>query len=94
MSLRVYWTAYKFSLLQKMEYRTDFVLGIVTAMMLRSSQLVIQMAILHQAKDLNGWNMSQVVFLSGLTALILGVSELFFNNIWMVRNTILRSSPK
>jgi ABC-2 type transport system permease protein len=84
MSLNVYWAAYKFSLLQKMEYRVDFVLGVGTAMMLRLSQLAIQYAILHQAGDLNGWNMSQVVFLSGLTALALGVSELFFNNIWMV----------
>jgi len=28
--------------------------------------------------------MSQVVFLAGMTALSLGVSELFFNNVWMV----------
>jgi ABC-2 type transport system permease protein len=84
MSFRVYLAVYKAALLQKMEYRVDFALGVVTAMMLRLSSLAFLLVVLHQATTLSGWTSSQVIFLSGLTAMVLGFSELFFNNVWMV----------
>ena len=84
MSLRVYTAVYKAALLQKMEYRVDFALGVITAMMLRLSSLAFLLVVLHQAPTLSGWTSTQVVFLSGLTAMTLGFSELFFNNVWMV----------
>lgn len=83
-SLNVYWTAYKAALLQKLEYRLDLALGVVTAMMLRLSSLAFLLVVLHQSPTLTGWTGAQVIFLSGLTAMVLGLSELFFNNVWMV----------
>jgi ABC-2 type transport system permease protein len=83
-SFQVYLSVYKAALLQKMEYRVDLALGVVTAMMLRLSSLAFLLVVLHQAPSLSGWTGSQVLFLSGLTAMTLGFSELFFNNVWTV----------
>lgn len=83
-SLDVYWAVYKAALLQKMEYRVDLALGVLTAMMLRLSSLAFILVVLHQAPTLSGWTGAQVLFLSGMTAMVLGLSELFFNNVWMV----------
>ncbi len=88
-SPKVYWTAYKAALLQKMEYRVDLALGVVTAMMLRLSSLAFLLVVLHQAPSLSGWSGAQVIFLSGMTAMVLGLSELCFNNIWMVPYAIV-----
>jgi ABC-2 type transport system permease protein len=83
-SLKVYWATFKASLQAKLEYKVDFVLGLITSSMLQLAALGFLWVIFHQTTNLEGWNQGQVIFLFGLTAMALGTSELLFNHIWMV----------
>jgi len=83
-TLELYWLAFNTALQAKFEYRVDFVLGVVTSLMLQMAALAFLFVVFHQTPDLQGWTSEQVVFLFGLTAASLGASELLFNHIWMV----------
>ncbi len=83
-SLRIYWATFTASLQAKLEYKLDFVLGLLTSSMLQLAALGFLWVIFHQTSNLEGWSQVQVLFLFGLTAMSLGISELFFNHIWMV----------
>jgi ABC-2 type transport system permease protein len=81
---KIYWTTFTASLQAKLEYKLDFFIGILTSTMLQLAALGFLWVIFHQTSHLEGWNQTQVVFLLGLTAAALGLSELFFNHIWML----------
>jgi ABC-2 type transport system permease protein len=81
---KVYWMTFKVSLQAKLEYKLDFIIGLITSTMLQLAALGFLWVIFHQTSTLQGWSQTQVVFLFGLTATALGISELFFNHIWMV----------
>ena len=75
-----YWAAIK----SRAEYRVDFWLGIFTAILSQLGALSFYWVIFSQTDALGGWQGQQVLFLFGLTALVLSVSELFCNGIWML----------
>jgi ABC-2 type transport system permease protein len=88
-ALRVYLRAYSVSLQAKLEYRADFVVGVVTSMMMQAASLSLLWIVMRAVPTLDGWVPAQVLFLFGMTAACLGGSELFFNQIWMLPQAIV-----
>jgi ABC-2 type transport system permease protein len=86
---RVYVQAYSASLQAKLEYRADFVVGVVTSMMMQAAALSLLWIVLGAVPTLAGWSPPQVLFLFGMTAGCLGGSELFFNQIWILPQAIV-----
>jgi ABC-2 type transport system permease protein len=64
------------------EYRVDFAVGIVTAVAMQLAALAFYWIVFTRAPGLGGWSSKEVLLLFGLTAMVLGVSELFGNGIW------------
>ncbi len=83
-TLKLYWLAFSTALQAKFEYRVDFFLGVLTSCMLQLSALVSLWVIFTQTPNLNGWSKEEIILLFGMVAGALGLSELFFNHIWMV----------
>lgn len=79
-----YLAAFRAALLAKLEYRADFVVGMVTSMLLQFAALSFLLVVFQNTPSLAGWRSAEVVFLFGMTAVCLGGSELFFNHIWML----------
>src|SRR3954466_15235922 len=88
-SLRVYVQAYSASLQAKLEYRVDFVIGVVTSLMMQAAALSLLWIVLGAVPTLGGWSPPQVLFLFGMTAGCLGGAELFFNQIWTLPQAIV-----
>jgi len=86
---RVYTQAYLASLQAKLEYRADFVVGVATSLMLQAAGLSLLWIVLRTVPTLDGWTPPQVLFLFGMTAACLGGSELFFNQIWVLPQSIV-----
>lgn len=89
-SLRVYFQAYSASLQAKLEYRTDFVVGVITSMMMQGASLSLLWIVLGNVPTLSGWSAPEVLFLFGMTAACVGGSELFFNQIWVLPLSIVQ----
>ena len=88
-SWRVYVQAYSASLQAKLEYRADFVVGVVTSMMMQAAGLSLLWTVLRASPTLGGWTPPQILFLFGMTAACAGGSELFFNQIWVLPQAIV-----
>ena len=89
-NLRVYWHAYRASLQAKLEYRADFVIAVVSSMMMQGAALSLLWIVLRTVPTLAGWSPPEVLFLFGMTAACLGGSELFFNQIWTLPLAIVQ----
>jgi len=87
--LKLYWLAFNVSLQAKFEYRVDFILGIITACMKQLSSLAFLWVVLSQTNNLNSWSRDEIFLLWGMSVAALGLSELFFNHIWMVPSYIV-----
>jgi ABC-2 type transport system permease protein len=78
----VYWKLYKTALKSRAEYRVDTAVGVVTAIAMQLGAFAFFWVIFSRAPALGGWSPPQVLFLFGLTAMILGLSEATINGIW------------
>lgn len=79
---RVYYTAFKAALLARLEYRGDVILSSLGGIFFQLGPLLAYGVLSHYAPELGGWKKEEMLFLFGMWALCLGISELFFNNIW------------
>ena len=82
--LRLHVAAFSAALKAKLEYRADFAVGVVTSILLQIAALSFLAVVFQNTESLDGWSSREVLFLFGATAACLGISELFFNHIWML----------
>ncbi|CAI9409210.1 ABC transporter permease [Aestuariimicrobium sp. T2.26MG-19.2B] len=71
-----------------MEYRGDFWIGILGALLLQSSQIVVLITFFHQVDTLGGWTMAEVMILQGLVTICLGLGEMFTDGTWALRGSV------
>ncbi len=90
--LMIYVTAFKASLLARMEYRGDLLLSLLGGVCFQLGPLLAYGVLRAHAPQLGGWNGEEMLFLFGMWALCLGLSELFFNNIWDFSDQVLDGS--
>lgn len=87
--LRVYFKAFKAMLLTRFEYRVDLVLSLFASLLFQLSPLATYAVIATQVPDMDGWTAPQILFLFGLWAVALGLSELFFDHVWYVPQMVI-----
>jgi ABC-2 type transport system permease protein len=82
--LRFYWTLYRVALKARTEYRVDFAIGVVTALMTQLSALAFYWVVFARFPSLGGWPPAGVLFLFAMSAMVLGLAEVSLNGIWML----------
>jgi ABC-2 type transport system permease protein len=91
MAARAYWTAFKTTLQTRFEYRADLALGLLGAFGWQAAGLSMLWVVLHaQSGLLAGWAPMEIGLIFGLTAMIQGTSEMFFNHIWWTPVYVVR----
>ena len=88
--MRIWRQMFIASILARFEYRMDVFLRIVGACLVQLSALSFLWIVVHQAGDINGWPVRQVLLLMGLVGMGQGLSELLFDNVWRIPFYILR----
>ena len=88
--MRVWWKVFQASVQTRFEYHWDVILRILGAFMVQMSALGFLWVVIHQAGDINGWPVSQVLLLMGLVGMGQGISELLFDNVWRLPSIIVR----
>lgn len=73
-----------------MEYKGDFIVGIIGFLMVQISNLLFLWIIFTKVPNLMGWTLNQVVFIYGLSLIPKGIDHLFFDNLWAVGHFIVR----
>lgn len=90
-TLRVHWLAFITTLQTRFEYRADLVLGLLGALGWQFAGVSSIWILLHAAGgELAGWKPVEIGLIFGLTGMIQGSSELFFNHIWWTPIYVVR----
>ncbi len=85
---RLYLTLQLAQLRATVEYRADFWIGIVGAMLQQAAGLVFISALFAQIPEVEGWTVWNVAMLYGLAMIPKGFTELFCDGPWMLRSKV------
>jgi ABC-2 type transport system permease protein len=88
--LRILWKAFIVTLQTRLEYRVDFVLGVLGSIGMQAASLGTLWVLLQSLPVLAGWRPPQILMIFGITALVHGTSEIFFNQIWFTPVHVIR----
>lgn len=73
-----------------MEYKGDFIVGIIGFLMVQCSNLLFLWIIFSQIPDLMGWTVNEIVFIYGFSLIPKGIDHLFFDNLWSIGHFTVR----
>lgn len=73
-----------------MEYKGDFVVGIIGFLLAQCSNLLFLWIIFSQIPDLMGWTVNEVIFIYGFSLIPKGIDHLFFDNLWSIGHFTVR----
>ena len=73
-----------------MEYKGDFLIGIVGFFMVQVTNLLFLWTVFRQIPALMGWSVNEVVFIYGFSLLPKGIDHLLFDNLWAIGHYIVR----
>lgn len=74
-----------------MEYKADFLIGMMSFLLVQSSNIIFMSLIFARIPDLNGWTYYEVLFIYGFSQLPRGLDHLFTDNLWLVSNSYVRT---
>lgn len=73
-----------------MEYKGDFVVGIIGFLLSQCFNLMFLWIIFSQIPNLVGWTLEQVVFIYGFSLIPKGLDHLLFDNLWCIGHFTVR----
>src|SRR6185436_12689208 len=74
-----------------LEYRADFLIGIISQFCIQGGGVLATWVIMRQIPNLNGWNFQEVLLIQGLVFISFALSNMVTNNLWYIGNAYIRS---
>jgi len=87
-NFRIYVRLIVLQLRMFIEYRGDFWIGIVGAVLIQGASLVFISAIFSRIPEIGGWTVWEIALLYGFTVMAYGTRELLCDGPWMLRRTL------
>ena len=78
----LYWQFFKAHLKVMMEYRLDFLIGMMSVVMVQFTSVFFVKVVFDQIQQLNGWNFYEVLFIYGVASTGRSIHHIFFDNLW------------
>ncbi|KST91461.1 ABC-type multidrug transport system permease component [Lactococcus lactis subsp. lactis] len=69
---------------QLMEYKIDFIIGVLGVFLTQGLNILFLGVIFSKIPNLHGWTLSQIAFIYGFSLIPKGIDHLFFDNLWNV----------
>lgn len=88
--LRIYLSSTAQHLKRMLQYRSDFLIGAGSFLFMQASGILFMALIFQQIPDLNGWTLTQMMFLYGYFQLPRGLDHLLTDNIWLIPTKVRR----
>lgn len=73
-----------------LQYRSDFLIGAGSFLFIQASGLLFIVLIFQQIPSLNGWSLTEMMFLYGYFQLPRGLDHLLTDNIWLIPTKVRR----
>mgnify|MGYP001018710787 CR=1 FL=1 len=75
---------------QIMEYKVDFVVGVLGVFLGQGLNLLFLKIIFQNIPSLDGWSFWQIAFIYGFSLIPKGIDHLFFDNLWALGQRLVR----
>lgn len=72
-----------------MEYRADFLIGLLSFFVLQGTGIAFLYLIFQRIPSLNGWSFDEILFIYGFAQLPRGLDHLFADNLWLLSGRII-----
>lgn len=72
-----------------MEYRIDFIIGIIGVILTQSLNIIFLNIVFAKIPTLSGWTFTQIAFIYGFSLIPKGIDHLLFDNIWAVGQSLI-----
>ena len=82
--LKIYSLFFKQYLKGLMEYRVDFIIGMVGFLFTQGTGLLFLYVIFQNIPNLDGFSIHEILLMYGLSLIPKGIDHLFFDNIWLL----------
>jgi ABC-2 type transport system permease protein len=74
-----------------MEYRTDFLIGVISTVLIQFTSVFFVKVVFDQIQSLNGWSFYEVLFIYGIAATGRSIHHIFFDNLWAIGWSYIRT---
>src|SRR5215207_7683154 len=91
-ALRLYWRLVGVSMQARLQYRADFIMGILNVIALNAVNLGLIGIIVYRFVDLNGWVVWELFFLYCLWLLGHSLYSLFFWHFWEMEEYLIQGT--
>lgn len=75
---------------QIMEYKVDFVVGVLGVFLTQGLNLLFLSVLFQHIPSLEGWTFEQIAFIYGFSLIPKGIDHLFFDNLWALGQRLVR----
>ena len=75
---------------QIMEYKVDFVVGVLGVFLTQGLNLLFLNVIFQHIPSLEGWAFQEIAFIYGFSLIPKGLDHLFFDNLWALGQRLVR----
>lgn len=89
-NIKIYLSFFGASLKRMMEYRVDFIVGMISQFAYQAIELIFIWIIFQNTDNIAGWTFEHLLLLYGVMMLSLSVTELFFDNTYDVGRRLIR----
>lgn len=83
-ALRLYFRFFKQHLMGLMEYKADFLVGVISYMFRYFGEIAMLSLLFSRIKALAGWSFHEILFIYGFAAIPRALNLLLFDNIWLL----------
>lgn len=71
------------------EYRADFILGLIGFILVQGTNIVFIKLIFNSIPNLSGWSFYEILFIYGFAQIPRGIDHIFTDNLWMLSGSII-----
>lgn len=75
---------------QIMEYKVDFIVGVLGVFLTQGLNLLFLNVLFQHIPSLEGWTFEQIAFIYGFSVIPKGIDHLFFDNLWALGQRLVR----
>ena len=80
---RIYGIFVVLDLKRMMEYKGDFLIGVISVFLQQAVNIIFLWVIFNQIPALDNWTIDQIIFIYGFSLLPKGLDHLLFDNLWI-----------
>jgi len=88
--VKLYYHMFKMNMKSKLEYKADFLIGMLTSLPLQIIEFLFIWVIFQNITSLNGWTFYEISLIYGIMITCKSLSDMFFDNLYEVCKVYVR----